>query len=171
MKNKDSDRLASMGSFFANIETAARRHLAGRPLIPCEDEAAFELFEELKSRGKWPAKESVADWYGKSGDRWVDAAGEFKRAVLRKHDAELMTRHEVHENPPDLLITNYSMLEYRRSDARAPARARAEPRPAWQGTGRIFPANSEIRKRREPRQRGAPLRHLQSLERLVVLDV
>jgi ATP-dependent helicase YprA (DUF1998 family) len=112
MKNKDSDRLASMGSFFANIETAARRHLAGRPLIPSEDEAAFKLFEELKSRGKWPAKESVADWYGKSGDRWLDAAGEFKRAVLREHDAELMTRHEVHENPPDLLITNYSMLEY-----------------------------------------------------------
>jgi DEAD/DEAH box helicase len=112
MKNKDSDRLASMGSFFANIETAARRHMAGRPLIPTEDEAAFELFGELKSRGKWPAKESVADWYGKSGDRWLDAAGEFKRAVLREHDAELMTRHEVHENPPDLLITNYSMLEY-----------------------------------------------------------
>jgi ATP-dependent helicase YprA (DUF1998 family) len=32
--------------------------------------------------------------------------------VLREHDAELLTRHEVQESPPDLLITNYSMLEY-----------------------------------------------------------
>jgi len=28
------------------------------------------------------------------------------------HDAELFTRFEVQESPPDLLITNYSMLEY-----------------------------------------------------------
>ncbi|HEY9226813.1 MAG TPA: hypothetical protein VIP11_09215, partial [Gemmatimonadaceae bacterium] len=27
-------------------------------------------------------------------------------------DAELVTRHEVHATPPDVLITNYSMLEY-----------------------------------------------------------
>jgi hypothetical protein len=27
-------------------------------------------------------------------------------------DPELLTRHEVHETPPDILVTNYSMLEY-----------------------------------------------------------
>ena len=112
MKNKDSDKLASIGSFFANIELAARRHAEGHPYIPSEDEAASAIFEELKARGKWPAKESVADWFGKSGERWLGQNGEFKRAILREHDAELMTRHEVHEDPPDLLITNYSMLEY-----------------------------------------------------------
>jgi ATP-dependent helicase YprA (DUF1998 family) len=112
MKNKDGDKLASIGNFFASIELAARRHSEGRPYIPSEDEAAFHIFEQLKGRGKWPAKESVADWYGKSGERWLGQNGEFKRAILREHDAELMTRHEVHEDPPDLLITNYSMLEY-----------------------------------------------------------
>jgi ATP-dependent helicase YprA (DUF1998 family) len=112
MKNKDGDRLASLGEFFANIENAARRHAAGKPNVASEDAAASALFHELKTRGKWPAKESVADWFGNPGDRWLTANGEFKRAVLREHDAELLTRHEVQESPPDLLITNYSMLEY-----------------------------------------------------------
>ena len=37
--------------------------------------------------------------------------------------------------------------------------------------GRLVPANSEIRKREDPRQRGAPFRYLQGLERLAVVDV
>ena len=40
------------------------------------------------------------------------ASGEFRRAVTQPRDAELVTRHEAQENPPDILITNYSMLEY-----------------------------------------------------------
>jgi ATP-dependent helicase YprA (DUF1998 family) len=112
LKNKDADRLASLGEFFAGIENAASRHAAGKPNVASEDAAAFALFHELKTRGKWPAKESVAEWFGKPNDRWLSANGEFKRAVLREHDAELLTRHEVQESPPDLLITNYSMLEY-----------------------------------------------------------
>ncbi len=39
-------------------------------------------------------------------------AAHYKRAVLQPNDAELLTRSEIQENPPDLLITNYSMLEY-----------------------------------------------------------
>jgi ATP-dependent helicase YprA (DUF1998 family) len=109
---KDSRRLASLGDFFAGIESAARRHAAGEPNVASEDAAAAELFEELKSRGKWPAKESVADWFGRPNERWLNAKGEFKRAVLREHDSEMITRHEVQNTPPDLLITNYSMLEY-----------------------------------------------------------
>jgi ATP-dependent helicase YprA (DUF1998 family) len=31
---------------------------------------------------------------------------------MQPEDSELLTRHEVLANPPDLLITNYSMLEY-----------------------------------------------------------
>ena len=46
----------------------------------------------------------------------MDAAavtdGEFVRAVLQPNDPELLTRHEVLGTPPDVLITNYSMLEY-----------------------------------------------------------
>ena len=38
--------------------------------------------------------------------------GEFQRAVMLPDDAELLTRHEVLSWPPDVLITNYSMLEY-----------------------------------------------------------
>ena len=34
------------------------------------------------------------------------------RAVTLPDDPELFTRHEVLEAPPDLLVTNYSMLEY-----------------------------------------------------------
>ena len=34
------------------------------------------------------------------------------RAVAQPDDTELLTRHEVQASPPDLLVTNYSMLEY-----------------------------------------------------------
>src|SRR5690606_18836872 len=42
---------------------------------------------------------------------WM-AGNAFRRAVALDDDAELMTRWEVQQAPPDLLITNYSMLEY-----------------------------------------------------------
>ena len=110
--NKDSTRLSSIGDFFAEIETAARRHQSGRPHIAEEDARAAKLFESLGVKGKWPAKESVASWFGNPGSRWQDREGAFQRAILGPRDAELLTRHEVQETPPDLLITNYSMLEY-----------------------------------------------------------
>jgi len=52
----------------------------------------------LKAEGKWPAKDLEA----------------FKESNLKTgpHDAELMTRHEMQDHAPDLLVTNYSMLEY-----------------------------------------------------------
>ena len=76
-------------------------------------ERAISLVEALRSHGKWPAKADLADWYGKKGSRWQDgASGEFRRAVTQQRDAELITRHEAQQNPPDILITNYSMLEY-----------------------------------------------------------
>jgi ATP-dependent helicase YprA (DUF1998 family) len=76
-------------------------------------EQAVALVEALRSRGKWPAKADLAAWYGSRGSRWQDgSSGEFRRAVTQPRDAELITRHEAQENPPDILITNYSMLEY-----------------------------------------------------------
>ena len=75
--------------------------------------AAKVLVGELKRRGKWPAKPDLIDWYGKSGTRWQDRnTGEFTRCVTLPRDPELITRHEVQEAPPDILVTNYSMLEY-----------------------------------------------------------
>jgi ATP-dependent helicase YprA (DUF1998 family) len=110
--NKDSNRLSSFGDFFVAIEDAARRHRDGRPQIAHEDEKAAGLLNSLARRGKWPAKPSVSDWFGRPHTHWRDRNGRYQRAVLGDHDAELLTRHEVQESPPDLLITNYSMLEY-----------------------------------------------------------
>jgi len=41
-----------------------------------------------------------------------EEAGSSKRCVTLPGDPELLTRHEVHAAPPDILVTNYSMLEY-----------------------------------------------------------
>ena len=65
------------------------------------------------SQGKWPAKPDLIRWYGKKGTRWYDPrTGSFNRCVTLPEDPELLTRHEVHAAPPDVLVTNYSMLEY-----------------------------------------------------------
>ena len=67
----------------------------------------------LKERGKWPAKPDLAAWLGEKGHRWQNPkTGAFARAVTLPDDTELLTRHEVQAAPPDLLVTNYSMLEY-----------------------------------------------------------
>lgn len=91
--------------------------------LKLEDEAASngdarELISELKQRGKWPSKPSsslqaedgISTWYGKG--RWKNAQGQWIRTVERPEDPELFIRHEVQESVPDLLVTNYSMLEY-----------------------------------------------------------
>lgn len=108
-KEKDGTRLKSIGDFFVEIENAAQRHAVGKPVVPSEDARAFALFNTLKAKGKWPAKPSISNWYG-SG-KWMPD-GVRRRAITLQDDAELMTRDEVQMNAPDLLITNYSMLEY-----------------------------------------------------------
>lgn len=108
-KNKDRSRLKSIGDFFVRIEEAAQRHASGAPIVAAEDARAFELFNRLKAKGKWPAKSSVAEWYGTG--HWMKN-GAPSRAIALDNDAELMTRDEVQRTVPDLLITNYSMLEY-----------------------------------------------------------
>jgi ATP-dependent helicase YprA (DUF1998 family) len=105
--DKDKERLAPIGKYYIrNLEIAS-----GPP--SAEQAAATRLVDELKKRGKWPAKPDLIAWYGKKGSRWRDPqTGAFKRCVTLPHDPELITRHEVHEGPPDVLVTNYSMLEY-----------------------------------------------------------
>ncbi|RJR32323.1 MAG: DEAD/DEAH box helicase [Desulfobacteraceae bacterium] len=106
-ERKDKDRLAPIGKYYVkNLEFAASTTSE-------QQKAAEALVKELKKRGKWPAKPDLLAWYGKKGMRWRDAkTGTFKRCVTLKGDPELITRHEVQETPPDILITNYSMLEY-----------------------------------------------------------
>ena len=104
---KDTTRLKSFDEFYADIERRSRADDSQEP------EKARRLLSELKEHGKWPAKPDLAAWLGRKGSRWQNSeTGEFQRAVTLPEDSELLTRHEVQAAPPDLLVTNYSMLEY-----------------------------------------------------------
>ncbi|MGD0225967.1 MAG: DEAD/DEAH box helicase [Terriglobia bacterium] len=103
---KDQERLSSIGAYYV-------RHILNSldPNSP-RREVSKSLVEELQKRGKWPAKPDLVAWFGRLGSRWQDKNGEFKRCVTLADDPELLTRHEVQQAPPDLIVTNYSMLEY-----------------------------------------------------------
>jgi ATP-dependent helicase YprA (DUF1998 family) len=104
---KDQRRLKPIGEYYVDNLRKAK--------LPPSDEQrrAAKLVGELQKRGKWPAKEDLIRWYGEPQSRWVDpATGRYKRCVTLPGDSELLTRHEVHELPADILVTNYSMLEY-----------------------------------------------------------
>ncbi len=104
---KDSVKLKAFGDFYADLQRRARTG------DPDDKEEAQELLKALKERGKWPAKPDLAAWLGVKGSRWQDSkSGDFLRAVTLPDDSELLTRQEVQVSPPDLLLTNYSMLEY-----------------------------------------------------------
>lgn len=104
---KDKVRLGPIGKYYVrNLELS-------QGVESPEKTAAEALVNELKKRGKWPAKPDLISWYGKRGTRWRDTkTGKFKRCVTLPGDSELLTRHEVQAAPPDVLVTNYSMLEY-----------------------------------------------------------
>ena len=103
-KGKDSRHLKQFGTFYINaLQEAAN----GDGL---KQQTARQLIEDLKARGKWPAKPDLEKWFGKGA--WKSSSDEYRRAVTLPEDSELLTRHEVQKTPPDLLVTNYSMLEY-----------------------------------------------------------
>ncbi len=102
---KDSVRLKPLQRFYLNL-------LAESEADGAAAERAKLLITSLKERGKWPAKSDLREWFGEPHTHWQDSQGEFVRAVIGDHDAEALTRHEVLEAAPDLLVTNYSMLEY-----------------------------------------------------------
>lgn len=103
---KDPRKLKSFEDFYVDIERFADDSESEQ-----HDEAK-SLRHELRSRGKWPAKPSLSSWFGARNSRWADAKKNPLRAVVQPDDSELVTRHEVQTAPPDLLVTNYSMLEY-----------------------------------------------------------
>ncbi|WP_109529968.1 DEAD/DEAH box helicase [Nocardia aurea] len=59
------------------------------------------LVNDLRDRGRWPAKDLTR--FAKSG------IGQYTTGL---DDRELLTRHEMQLTAPDILVTNYSMLEY-----------------------------------------------------------
>jgi ATP-dependent helicase YprA (DUF1998 family) len=107
---KDKRHLDTLFGYYERLETSSKP----------EEQL---LVAKLKERGRWPAKD-VVRFYArdleekvlvKSGKRagkentlghWGD------RFLTQPGDRELLTRHEMQEQAPDLLITNYSMLEY-----------------------------------------------------------
>jgi ATP-dependent helicase YprA (DUF1998 family) len=103
---KDQRRLESIEDFYIKLIDQAND-----PSSPGYA-AAVDLKKTFEEKGKWPAKPDLKAWFGRKGSRWKNNAGEFIRAVLQPDDPEELTRYEVLESPPDVLITNYSMLEY-----------------------------------------------------------
>ena len=105
-RERDQRRLASIEDFYVLLHDRA-----ADPKARWHAEAV-DLIDKLKARGKWPGKPDIKKWYGSKGSHWQNKTGEFIRAVMQPEDPELLTRHEVLTAPPDVLITNYSMLEY-----------------------------------------------------------
>jgi ATP-dependent helicase YprA (DUF1998 family) len=106
-RERDSRKLKAFDDFYVEIQ----RQAEGTPSE--EQQQAKTLLNQLKTRGKWPAKPNLPAWFGDKHTDWQDRkTQEFRRAITLSHDVELVTRHEVQVAPPDLLVTNYSMLEY-----------------------------------------------------------
>jgi ATP-dependent helicase YprA (DUF1998 family) len=75
------------------------------------DTPAQQLINVLVRKGKWPAKHDLNQWFGRG--RALYRNGELNRIKEDdRQDAELLLRHESQRQAPDLLMTNYSMLEY-----------------------------------------------------------
>lgn len=70
-------------------------------LLP--DNMMPDIYEALKREGRLPAKKDLEQFIGalRQGQHQTDP-----------YDAELITRFEMQTTCPDILITNYSMLEY-----------------------------------------------------------
>lgn len=82
-----------------------------------------DTVEKLKQRGKWPCKDLIQFYAAHKAVQGVYRSGPRQgkprtthnweqRLFTGPNDVELLTRHEIQRSCPDLLITNYSMLEY-----------------------------------------------------------
>ena len=63
-----------------------------------------EVKEKLRELGKYPSKKDLASF--------VEKLRNNESFLTDAEDAELIMRQEMHQYCPDILITNYSMLEY-----------------------------------------------------------
>src|ERR1019366_7923043 len=95
-RDKDSRKLRAFDDFYVEIQRQAQGPESD------EQQQALTLLNELKARGKWPAKPDLPAWFGDKGSEWQDRkTGAFRRAVMLPDDVELVTRHEVQAAPPD----------------------------------------------------------------------
>jgi ATP-dependent helicase YprA (DUF1998 family) len=92
--------------------------------FPCE-ETEKEFFNHLTAEGKTPAKANMSGFLDSLHD---------SRHIPDPEDAELITRFEMQQFCPDILITNYSMLEY--------MLLRPRERKIWNDTKKWLNANS-----------------------------
>lgn len=108
--SRDGARIAPILQYYLDLESSER----------AEDQV---LADQLKVRGRWPAKNLLSFFAGDQATKETYRSGRKQgQSYTRQHwerrlhtqpeDRELLTRHEVQAHTPDLLVTNYSMLEY-----------------------------------------------------------
>jgi len=106
---KDKRYLDSLLGYYERLEASPRP----------EDQS---LVVELKRHGRWPAKDIARFYARERQERAVIRSGRHagkertlnnwdQRFLTQPGDRELLTRHEMQIQTPDVLITNYSMLE------------------------------------------------------------
>lgn len=99
---KDAKNLAPLLEYYVNLESSA-------------DKEKRKLVDELKKRGRFPAK-NVQSFFNKEVETQRSEKSIWRNWERRFHtspeDRELLTRDEIQQKAPDLLVTNYSMLEY-----------------------------------------------------------
>src|ERR1022692_3650291 len=85
-RDKDSRKLRAFDDFYVEIQRQAQGPLSE------EQQQAITLLEQLKARGKWPAKPDLLAWFGEKGTDWQDRKnGKKRRAHTAYHDRELHT--------------------------------------------------------------------------------
>ena len=90
------------GSEPSKSEDGSLARTLHRMTVP-QNETAEKFYQKLKSEGKIPAKENMSAFLERLRK---------SQHIPDKEDAELITRFEMQKFCPDILITNYSMLEY-----------------------------------------------------------
>jgi hypothetical protein len=115
---------------YAGPRVAAKDGDRVEPLLEGYLSQPADLVAELKRLGRWPAKDLEAFLARHLAETTTVKTGKSKGQARKKHnwgerlltgpeDRELLTRHEMVRDPetgrgapPDVLVTNYSMLEY-----------------------------------------------------------
>lgn len=125
--SKNRDRMVTFGSYtgrtpYPGLRSAKKDSEQIRPMFEdfflkyIDDDTKVQ---QLKDKGKWPCKDLVG-FYGadkekervnRSGKSYIEHNWN-ERLLTQPGDTELLTRHEMQEKCPDILVTNYSMLEY-----------------------------------------------------------
>jgi ATP-dependent helicase YprA (DUF1998 family) len=118
---KDQRHLEKLVGYYEALTTSAASAEASGATDDDKEKAA--LVKELRRRGRWPAKDIVAFFARHLEQKKIYASGKkvgkeytahnwAARFLTHSGDRELLTRQEMQLATPDLLVTNYSMLEY-----------------------------------------------------------